>query len=60
MAGGERVRDIAGLKQEGNYADALARMNVLELPHIAEAKRESDEDDGPERRRCGAKLLVSV
>ena len=37
VASGEGVRDVAGLKQEGNYANALARMNVLELPHVAEA-----------------------
>ena len=45
MAGGEGMRDVAGLEEEGDHADALARMNVLELPHVAEAKRESDEHD---------------
>jgi hypothetical protein len=45
MAGGEGVRDVAGLKQKRDDDDALARMDVLELPHVAEAKRESDEHD---------------
>ena len=55
VAGGEGVRDVAGLEEKRDDADALARMNILELPHVTKAKGERDEHDQPQRSGCGAK-----